>query len=74
MRPNVLPTLHSLFDYLCYIQWPIPEAVWYKAWLCGHLVAGIVGPNSDRGMDVSYVSVVTYRSLRPEESYQVWCV
>ena len=55
MRPNVLPTLHSLFDYLCNIQWPIPGAVWYMAWVCGLLLPGIVGPNSDRGPYVSAV-------------------
>ena len=47
------------------------------AWVRGPLLAGIVGPNSDRDMDVCLkwvLCVVTYRSLRPEESYQVWCV
>jgi len=31
---------------------PIPVAAWSKAWVCGHLLAGIVGLNPARGMDV----------------------
>ena len=31
---------------------PIPVATRYKAWVYGHSLAGIVGPNPAGGMDV----------------------
>jgi hypothetical protein len=50
-------------------------------WVCGCSLAGIVGSNPDRGMDVSCkCCVLSGRVLcvglitRPEESYGVRCV
>jgi hypothetical protein len=40
---------------------PIPVAARSKVWVCGRSLAGIVGPNPARGMDVSVVSVVCCR-------------
>jgi hypothetical protein len=60
----------------------IPVAVGSKVWVCGHLLAGIVGSNpagawmcfcceccvlSGRGLCDGLI-------ICPEESYQVWCV
>ena len=52
-----------------------------KAWVCGRLLAVIVGSSSVGGMDVYYeCSVLSGRGLcvglitRPEESYRVCCV
>jgi hypothetical protein len=54
---------------------PIPVAARCKASVCGSLLAGIAGSNTDGYMDVSCgggfcVGLIT----RPEESYRVWCV
>ena len=49
-----------------------------KAWVCGRSLAGIVGSNPARGMDVG--CELSGRGLcdelitRPEESYRLWCV
>jgi len=34
---------------------PIPVAASFKAWVCGHSCAGIVGSNPAGGMDVSFL-------------------
>jgi len=60
---------------------PIPVTAQSKAWVCSHLLAGIVGLNPAGGHGcLSPVSVVlSDRRLRiglitrPEESYQVCC-
>jgi hypothetical protein len=36
----------------------MPVAVWSKVWICGRSLAGIVGLNPTRDMDVCLVSVV----------------
>jgi hypothetical protein len=44
-----------------------PVAMQSEAWVCGRWMAGIVGSNAARGMDVCLLlvlSVVRYRSLR----------
>jgi hypothetical protein len=61
---------------------PIPVAARSKAWVCGRSLAGTVGLNPARGMDVCLlrVFVLSSRGLcvglitRPEESYRLWCV
>ena len=60
---------------------PISVASRYKAWVCYRPVAGIVGSNLARGIDVCCeCSVLSDRVLCvglitfPEESYRVWCV
>jgi hypothetical protein len=35
-----------------YVEWPIPVAARFKAWVCGRSLAGIVGSNPAGGMDV----------------------
>jgi hypothetical protein len=39
--------------YRCYPIQPIPMAALSKAWVCGRSLAGIVGSNPARGIDVS---------------------
>jgi len=60
-----------------------PVAARSKAWICGCLVAGIVGSNPAGDMYVSLsrvCCVLSGRGLcdglitRPEESYRLWCV
>jgi hypothetical protein len=61
---------------------PIPVAAWSKAWAFGRALAGIVGSNPTRGMDVCLVSICVLSGTglcdglitRPEESHLVWCV
>jgi hypothetical protein len=60
---------------------PIPVAARSKAWVFGRWLAGIVGSNPARGMDVCCeCCVLSGRGLcdglitRLEESYLVWCV
>jgi len=31
---------------------PIPMTAWSKVWVCGRSLAGIIGPNPARDMDV----------------------
>ena len=57
---------------------PIPVAARYKAWVCGHSPAEIVGSNSKGGIDVCCeCCVLSGRGLcdglitRPEESYRL---
>ena len=54
-----------------------------KAYVCGHLIAEIVGSNPAGGLDMSgccECCMSSDRSLcdgliiRPEESYRLWCV
>jgi hypothetical protein len=60
----------------------IPVAAQSKVYACGRALAGIVGSNPTRGMDVYllYVFVLSGRGLcdrlipHPEESYRLWCV
>jgi len=40
---------------------PIPGAVRYKAWVCGHLLAEIEGSNPTGGLDVSLVILVCFQ-------------
>jgi len=53
-------TLFHIVSYLYelkgYVQ--IPVAVQYKAWVCGRLLAGIVGSNPARDMDVCLLLVL----------------
>jgi hypothetical protein len=61
---------------------PIPVAAWSKEQVCGRLVAGVMGSNSLRGMDVCLSCLYVVLSCvgrglcdglitRPEESYRV---
>jgi hypothetical protein len=61
---------------------PMPVATWSKAWICGHLLAGIVG-SSPAGVwkSVSCESCVLSGGVlcvglitSAEETYRVWCV
>ena len=59
----------------------VPVATQSKAWVCIHSLAGIVGSNPARGMDVSVVRIVCCHVevcdrliTHPEQSYQLWCV
>jgi len=50
-----------------------------KAWVCGRLLAGIVGSSPAGDLDVCLLGVLfVVRCVglitRPEESYRVWCV
>jgi len=58
---------------------PIPVAMWSKAWVCSHSLAGSVVLNPAGGIGVCCwmssgrglcIGLIT----RPEESYRVWCV
>jgi hypothetical protein len=44
-------TLNTIFLSVI-LSGPIPVAARSKAWVCGRLLAGIVGSNLARGMDV----------------------
>jgi hypothetical protein len=49
----------SVFGIIIIIIIPTPIAARSKTWVCGRLLAGIVGPNSERGHGcLSVVSVV----------------
>jgi hypothetical protein len=48
---NLNSTL-SVLIFILYINVLIPVAVYSKAYVCGHLVAGIVGSNPTEGMNV----------------------
>jgi hypothetical protein len=71
-----------LINYFVYINLlPVPVAARSKAWVYGCSLAGSVGSNPTRVMDVSLFWVLcVVRSLcdklitRPEESYRLWCV
>jgi hypothetical protein len=55
----------------------IPVAARSKAWVCGHLLAEIVGPNYAGSIDTSLLSAVYCQVgliTRLEESYRLWCV
>jgi hypothetical protein len=53
-----------------------PGAGRSKAWVCGRLLAGIVGSNSARACEccVSGRGLCVGLIPRPEVSYRVWCV
>ena len=60
---------------------PIVVAAQSKAWVCGHLLAGIVGSNPASGMDICCeCCVLSGRGLcdrlitSPGKSYRVCCV
>jgi len=64
------PVSRGLFTDLLYKR-PIPAAARSQAWVCGSSLAGIAGPNPERGMDVCVlwvVCVVRYRSLRRDDN------
>ena len=50
LRCNTVIEIHNYET--CMKKWLIPVAVWSKAWVCTHSLAGIVGLNPTRGMDV----------------------
>jgi hypothetical protein len=60
---------------------PIPVAARSKSLVCGGTLAGILGYNLARGMDVCLLSVVSFQVKglcnglisRPGESYRVRC-
>jgi hypothetical protein len=70
-----------VYIYVC-VYVPIPVAAQSKAWVCGHLVAGIAGSNPAQGMDVCLLCLYVVLSCvgrglcdglinRPGESYCV---
>ena len=63
-------TSHILCLVLYVYEIPIPEAVRFKAPVCGHSLAGISDSNPGGGMDVYFFGLIA----RPEESYRSWCV
>jgi hypothetical protein len=61
---DILGDLPSVF-WLCKLL-PIPEAAWFKAWVCDRPVAGIAGSDSAGDVSVVYCQVeffATGRSL-----------
>jgi hypothetical protein len=81
---SLFPSTDVLFRKTICRFWPIPVATRSKTWVCCSSLAGIVGSNPARGMDVCLCIVecclLSGRGLcvalvtRPEGSYRVWCV
>jgi len=82
------PSFHLSLFVRCFVcnkpnfkLWPTPVAARSKAWVCGRLLAGIVGSNPAGGMDVSCECYVLLGRVlfdgptpSPVDSYGVWCV
>ena len=66
----IKPLLLHLVGCLNYLE-PVPVAARSKAWVCGRLLAGIVGSNPTGGIDVCLLWVMYVAGLRPATSWGV---